>query len=123
MLYRAGQWGLSPAFDIAPYHKPSGIHALRVTKSGERASSLSNLLECAVLLGVGKDEARDHLLSRQSMLAQRGPQVAESAGFLSKYCRTLRRRGGLLESPKCSGGLNRSRGGRSGYVGGVSLRR
>jgi len=81
LLYRAGQWGLSPAFDIAPYHKPSGIHALSVTKSGERASSLGNLLEFATLLGVDKDEARDHLLSHQSMLAQRWPEVVESVGF------------------------------------------
>lgn len=78
LLHRDGRWGLSEAFDIAPYVTFSGTLAMAITRAGSSVATTGNLLETCENFAYDPAEAARHIEATKDTIAAgwREEQVA-----------------------------------------------
>lgn len=69
VLHRDGRWGLSDAFDIAPYISFSGTLAMAITRDGSTVATKENLLKTCGNFAYDPAEAADYIESTQATVA------------------------------------------------------
>jgi serine/threonine-protein kinase HipA len=69
LLYRDGRWGLSDAFDIAPYTSFSGTLAMAITRDGSSVATAKNLLKTCENFGVDPTDAANYIEETQATIA------------------------------------------------------
>ena len=69
LLYRDGQWGLSDAFDIAPYITFSGTLAMAITRDGSSAATTENLLRSCENFSYDRTEAAQYIEETKGTVA------------------------------------------------------
>ena len=69
LLHRNGRWGLSQAFDIAPYIPFSGTLAMAITREGSALATTVNLLRSCDNFGYEPEEASDCIERCKDLLA------------------------------------------------------
>lgn len=80
LLHRNGRWGLSEAFDIAPYITFSGVLAMAITREGSALATTANLLRSCDNFGYEPKEASDHIERCKDILAAGWSEELASCG-------------------------------------------
>jgi len=70
LLHREGRWGLSEAFDIAPYLTFSGTLAMAITRDGSALASTGNLLKSCDNFAYDAQEAARYIEHCKDILAK-----------------------------------------------------
>ena len=79
LLYRDGRWGLSDAFDIAPYITFSGTLAMAITREGSAIATTANLLKSCENFGYGPTDAADYVeMTRETVANGWGDELISS---------------------------------------------
>jgi serine/threonine-protein kinase HipA len=81
LVHRDGRWVLSPAFDISPYIRPSGVFSMAVTQEGKSLATAQALLSAAPIFDWDPEDARAHLLHCREVLLRRWPEAVLALGF------------------------------------------
>lgn len=69
LLYREGRWGLSDAFDIAPYITFSGTLAMAITRDGSSLATTENLLKTCENFAYDRAEAAQYIDATKDTVA------------------------------------------------------
>jgi serine/threonine-protein kinase HipA len=69
LLYRDGRWGLSEAFDIAPYVTFSGTLAMAITREGSSVATTGNLLKTCENFAYDPAEASHYIEQIKGIVA------------------------------------------------------
>lgn len=81
LVYEAGGWTLSHAFDIAPYIVFSQTLSMAITRDGRSAATAANLLESCGYFGYTPEAARQFIESAKATIAQCWSQELEAVGL------------------------------------------
>ena len=69
LLHRDGRWGLSDAFDIAPYITFSGTLAMAITRDGSSVATAENLLKTIENFAYDPTEAAEYIEATKATVA------------------------------------------------------
>lgn len=81
LICRDGRWGLSEAFDIAPYITFSGTLAMAITRDGSGIATTANLLSHVDNFGYEAEEARAWLMECRQAMETRWVAEVEACGY------------------------------------------
>jgi serine/threonine-protein kinase HipA len=81
LVFRDGRWGLSEAFDIAPYITFSGTLAMAITRDGSSLATTQNLLKDCRIFGYEPDESRQYIEHAKAIIAQGWAEALEQCGY------------------------------------------
>jgi len=81
LLHRDGRWGLSDAFDIAPYITFSGTLAMAITRDGSSLATTENLLKTCENFADDREEAAWYVQEVRQTVAQGWREELLACGF------------------------------------------